>query len=133
MTQSLDLKQQFIILRAQGHSLAKIAKQLGKCRQTLSNWNSDLQEEIANAKAIELEALFEECLLTKEYRVKEMSKLLEKINGELEKRDLSTVSDDKLIDLKLKIGERLRDEIFEPKIVSDQEIKIQKTNRMLIL
>ena len=73
MTENLELKQQFITLRAKGYSLEKIAKQIGKCRQTLSNWNSDLQEEIANAKAIELEALFEECLLSKEHRVKELS------------------------------------------------------------
>ncbi len=133
MTANLDLKEQFITLRARGLSLEKISKQIGKCRQTLSNWNSDLQEEIANSKAIELEALFEECLLTKEHRVKELSKLMSKINEELEKRDLSQISDDKLIDLKLKIGDQLKNEFFEPKIVSDLEIKTQKTNRWLIL
>jgi hypothetical protein len=132
MTENLELKQQFITLRAKGYSLEKIAKQIGKCRQTLSNWNSDLQEEIANAKAIELEALFEECLLSKEHRVKELSKLMSKINEELKKRDLSQVSDDKLIDLKLKIGDQLKSEFFEPRIVSDNEIKTQKTNRKLI-
>lgn len=132
MTENLELKQQFITLRAQGYSLEKIAKKIGKCRQTLSNWNSDLQEEIANAKAIELEALFEECLLTKEHRVKELSKLMSKINEELEKRDLSQVSDDKLIDLKLKIGDQLKGEFFEPRIRSEGEVKTQKSSRKLI-
>lgn len=132
MTENLELKQQFITLRAKGYSLEKIAKKIGKCRQTLSNWNSDLQEEIANAKAIELEALFEECLLTKEHRVKELSKLLTKINEELETRDLHEVSDDKLIDLKLKIGDQLKDEFFEPKIVSESEIKTQKSSRKML-
>lgn len=132
MTENLELKQQFISLRAKGWSLEKIAKKIGKCRQTLSNWNSDLQEEIANAKAIELEALFEECLLTKEHRVKELSKLLNKINEELETRDLHEVTDDKLIDLKLKISGQLKDEFFEPKIASESEIKTQKTSRKML-
>lgn len=127
-----DLKQQFITLRAKGYSLEKIAKKIGKCRQTLSNWNYDLQEEIANAKAIELEALFEECFLNKEHRVKELSTLLNKINKELEKRDLTTLSDDKLIDLKLKIGEQLKQEIITPIILSEDELKTQKQRRLLI-
>lgn len=132
MTENLELKQQFISLRAKGLSLEKIAKKIGKCRQTLSNWNWDLQEEIANAKAIELEALFEECLLTKEHRVKELSKLLNKINEELATRDLHEVSDEKLIDLKLKISDQLKDEFCEPNIVGESEVKKQKTNRQMI-
>ena len=132
MTENLELKQQFISLRAKGYSLEKIAQKIGKCRQTLSNWNSDLQEEIANAKAIELEALFEECLVTKEHRVRELSSLLTKINNELGKRDLSDVSDDKLIDLKLKIGDQLKGEFFEPKIRSESEVKSQKYRRDLL-
>jgi hypothetical protein len=127
-----DLKQQFITLRAKGYSLEKISKEIGKCRQTLSNWNFDLQEEIANAKAIELEALFEECLLTKQYRIKELSNLLNKINKELEKRDLTMLSDDKLIDLKLKIGVQLKEEFIEPIILSEKELGLQKQRRFLI-
>ena len=83
MTENLELKQQFIALRAKGYSLEKISKQIGKCRQTLANWNSDLQEEIANAKSIELEALFEECLLSKQHRIRELHRLLSKIKEEL--------------------------------------------------
>jgi DNA-binding transcriptional MerR regulator len=132
MTENLELKQQFITLRAKGFSLEKIANQIGKCRQTLSNWNSDLQEEIANSKAIELEALFEECLLSKEHRVRELSKILTRINEELETRDLSQVSDDKLIDLKLKIGDQLKGEFFEPKIRSEKEVKTQKNHREIL-
>ena len=127
-----DLKQQFITLRAKGYSLEKIGKELGKCRQTLSNWNYDLQEEITNAKAIELETLFEKCLLTKEHRVKELSNLLNKINKELEKRDLSMLSDDKLIDLKLKIGVQLKEEFIEPTILSEKELGLKKQRRFLI-
>ena len=132
MTENLDLKQQFITLRAKGHSLERISKKLGKCRQTLSNWNSELQEEIANTRSIELEALFEEYFLTKENRIKTFLQLLEKINKELDKRDFQAVSDDKLVDLKLKINQQLRGEYFEPKIKSESEISKQKNKRQLI-
>ena len=132
MTTNNDIKQQFITLRAKGYSLTKIAQQLDKCRQTLSNWNSELEDEIKNAKAIELEALFEECFLTKENRIKTFSQLLEKINKELDKRDFQAVSDDKLVDLKLKINQQLQGEYFEPKIKSESEINKQKNKRQLL-
>jgi transcriptional regulator len=131
MTTNNDIKQQFITLRAKGYSLTKIAEQIGKCRQTLSNWNSELQEEIENSKAIELEALFEECFLTKENRIKTFSQLLEKINKELDKRDFKSLSDDKLVDLKLKINQQLQGEYFEPKIKSESELNKQKSKRQL--
>lgn len=131
MTTNTDIKQQFITLRAKGYSLTKIGNEINKCRQTLSNWNSELEEEISNAKAIELETLFEECFLTKENRIKTFSQLLEKINKELDKRDFQSLSDDKLVDLKLKISQQLQGEYFEPKIKSEGEINKQKNKRQL--
>lgn len=129
MTSTSDIKQQFIELRAKGYSLVKIAKKLNKCRQTLSNWNSELQEEISNAKAIELETLFEECFLNKEHRVKNLSQLLAKVSNELEKRNFKDVTTEKLIELKLKLSDQLKQEHIEPKIKSEKEVKSNKANR----
>jgi transcriptional regulator len=129
MTEILEIKQQFIELRAKGHSLTKIAGKLGKCRQTLSNWNSELEEEISNARALELEALFEEFLLTKEHRIKALSQLLCKIDQELNKRDFQLVADEKLVELKLKLTSQLKEEYIEPKIKSESELKTKKANR----
>ena len=53
----ISIKQEFIELRAKGWSFDKIAKKLGKAKQTLIDWSKELQDEIANRKAIELEAL----------------------------------------------------------------------------
>ncbi len=49
--------ERFIELRAKGLSFDKIAKDLGKAKQTLIDWSKDYQEEIANLKALELETL----------------------------------------------------------------------------
>jgi orotate phosphoribosyltransferase-like protein len=131
MTNNLDLKQQFITLRAKGFSLEKIAKELNKCRQTLSNWNSELEEEISNAKAIELESLFEECFLTKEHRVKNISNLLSTVSNELAKRDFQDVATEKLVEMKMKLTDQLKTEYIQPNIKSEKQMAKAKSSRQL--
>lgn len=43
-------KSQFVQLRAKGFSYPKIAKELKVSTSTLTNWNQELQDEIAQAK-----------------------------------------------------------------------------------
>ena len=50
----LQTKERFIELRAKGWSFDKIAKEIGKAKQTLIDWSKELQDEIANRKALEL-------------------------------------------------------------------------------
>ena len=50
-------KERFIELRAKGYSYNKISELTGLAKQTLVDWNADLEERISNLKAIELEAL----------------------------------------------------------------------------
>lgn len=42
----LETKQQFIELRAKGWSFDKIAKKLGKAKQTLIDWSKELDKDI---------------------------------------------------------------------------------------
>ena len=92
-----NIKERFIELRAQGYSFDRIAKELGKAKQTLIDWSKDLQEEIANRKALELEALYEKYYLLKENRLQTFGAMLTKIKAEVERRDLSDVPTDKLL------------------------------------
>lgn len=62
----LETKERFIELRAKGWSFDKIAKEIGKAKQTLIDWSKELQDEIANRKALELEALYETYYLQRE-------------------------------------------------------------------
>jgi len=128
---NLHEKQKFIILRAKGYSLAKISKELNKCRQTLANWHNELQEEIANAKAIELESLFEECRVSKEHRIKNLSDLMKKINDELAKRNFSDIATDRLIEIKAKLNNQLRSEYLQPQIKSEKQMQKAKNSRQL--
>ncbi|MHC4749957.1 MAG: helix-turn-helix domain-containing protein [Planctomycetota bacterium] len=105
-----EQKSRFIHLRAKGYSYTKIAKELKVSTSTLTNWNQELQEEIAQAKAMELEALQEEYYLLKEGRIRLLGGQLKTIQEEISGRDLSKVSTEKLIELQLRYFGELKTE-----------------------
>lgn len=118
----IETKEKFITLRAKGWSFDKIAKELGKAKQTLIDWSKELEGEIANLKAEELEALYETYYLQRENRLQTFGAMLTKIKEEIERRDLSDVSTDKLLDLFLKYNNQVKEEIVEPSYKSSLEI-----------
>lgn len=126
------IKERFIELRAQGWSFDKIAKELGKAKQTLIDWSKELQEEIANLKALELEALYEKYYLLKETRLQTFGEMLSKIKKEIEDRELSDVSTEKLLELYLKYNTQVGDEIVEPVFKSSEEIAEDRLDRELL-
>jgi transcriptional regulator len=125
-------KETFIELRAKGFSFDRIAKELKTSKQTLIDWSKELQDEIANRKALELEALYESFYLLKEYRLKNFGNLLNKIEKELQARDLSDVATDKLLELFLKYNSQLKEEIVEPTFRSSQELEEEREDRELL-
>jgi transcriptional regulator with XRE-family HTH domain len=128
----LETKERFIELRAKGWSFDKIAKELGKAKQTLIDWSKDLQDEIANRKALELEALYENYYLLKEAKIKKYGAILSKITDELESRDFNNVPTGRLLELYLLYFERLSQEVVEPNFKSSQEIKEERQDRALL-
>lgn len=130
--ETIDLKQTFIDLRAKGWSFDKIAKETGKAKQTLIDWSKDLQDEIANRKAIELEALYETYYLLKEAKIKKYGAILSKITNELESRDFNKVPTGRLLELYLLYFERLSQEVIEPSFKSSIEIQENRKDRELL-
>ena len=128
----LETKEKFIELRAKGWSFDKIAKELGKAKQTLIDWSKELQDEIANRKALELEALYEKHYLLKENRIETFGVLLKKLKDEAMSRDLSDVPTDKLLDLLLKYENQLKDEIITPIYKTSEEIKEDELDKELL-
>ena len=127
-----ETKERFIELRAKGYSFDRIAKELGKAKQTLIDWSKELQDEIANLKALELEALYESYYLLKENRLQTFGAMLTKIKEEIERRDLSDVPTDKLLDLLLKYNSQVKEEIVEPIYKTSQEIIEERQDRELL-
>ena len=132
MSYNIQDKEQFIELRAKGWSFDKIAKELGKAKQTLIDWSKELQDEIANRKALELEALYESYYLLKENRLQTFGAMLTKIKEEVERRDLSDVPTDKLLELLLKYNSQVREEIVEPVFKSSVELREERQDRELL-
>ena len=128
----IETKTRFIELRAKGYSFDKIAKELGKAKQTLIDWSKELEEEIANLKALELEALYEEFYLLKEDRLRRLGKILKSIEDELLDRDLSEVATDRLLDLLLKYRAQIEEDLVEPTFKSTEEISEEEADRKIL-
>jgi hypothetical protein len=130
---TINTKERFIELRAKGYSFDKIAKELGKAKQTLIDWSKDLQEEIANVKALELEALYEKYYLLKEGKIQKYGAILSKITSELEERDFSKVNTGQLLELYLLYFEKLSQEVIEPTFKSTAEVEEEKIDKDILL
>lgn len=128
----METKEKFIELRAKGWSFDKIAKELGKAKQTLINWSKELEDEIANLKALELEALYETYYLQRESRLQTFGAMLTKIKEEVESRDFSDVPTDKLLELLLKYNSQVKEEIVEPIYKTSEEIKEDELDKELL-
>ena len=118
----LDRKQELIELRAKGYSLRKAAKSLDISKSTAANWQAELEAEIATAKAIELEALYERAYMAKEQRIRLLAGQLKAIKAEIKSRGLETVPTKDLLRLQLDYYQALLDEFIEPRVLSGDEI-----------
>lgn len=118
----LVTKKEFIQLRSQGTSFNKIAEKLNVSKTTLIEWNKEFEKEIANLKAIELEELFQMYYVQKSKRIEIYGNQLEKIIGEIEKRNLSDLQTDKLFELKLKYLEHLKKEEIDLSIQIEEDL-----------
>lgn len=93
-------------------------------KSTLSNWSQELEEQIAQAKAMELEALQEEYYLLKEGRIRLLGDQIKAIQEELSSRDLSKVNTEKLLELQLKYFGELKTEYVEARPEDKTGIKL---------
>ena len=106
-------KLQFVQLRAEGRSYSAIAKQLRVSKSTLSAWNKELKEQVAEQKAERLRELYESYYMLKEARIKQLGETLKMVNEALAQKDLSQMPAEKLLDSKLKLIRELKDEYVE--------------------
>jgi transcriptional regulator len=130
--ETIETKRRFIELRAKGYSFDKIAKKLGKAKQTLLDWSRDLDQEIAQAKALELDSLYESYSLYKEARLKTLGEILSKLKKEVDKRDLTDLPTDRLLDLFLKYEGVVKESLVEPVFKSSREIEEENEDRLLL-
>lgn len=110
---TLEDREQFIKLRAEGRSYSYITKTLGIAKATCSNWESEYKDQIAELKADRIQELYNSYYMTKEARIKKLGETLNKINTTLEGVDFDTIQPDKLLDYKLKYTDALKSEYID--------------------
>ena len=120
----LELKSQFVELRAKGWSYVKISRRLKVSKNTLTNWGAELEGEIASLKAMEMEALHEKYFMNKESRIRLLGEQLKEIKDELKRRGLETVSTDRLLEMELKLYQALQAEYVETRPLTEEEMEI---------
>lgn len=124
MSKTLDEKQQFIELRAKGYSYQKIAEQLSVSKPTLIDWSKDDQtsKDIHNQRTLYIDELQEQYAMTKRHRITVFGEVLNRAKTELDKRDLSEMSTDKLITMVIKLSDTLRQDETELELHGDNEL-----------
>lgn len=105
-----ETKHKFIELRARGLSYDKIKEELHISKKTCTNWDKELQEQISSLKAEQLNELYDKYYMTREARITKLGNALDKIDTALSNADLSEVDPVRLLDMKLKYSEALKEE-----------------------
>ena len=109
MAKEIEIKMKFIDLRAQGMSYDKIAKELNVSKVTLIQWSKQYEYEIQNLKIIELEALREKFLLSKEKQLEHTRELYDKLLENLRARNFDEVPLEKITNMLISLSDKLSD------------------------
>ncbi|MEH7569281.1 hypothetical protein [Priestia megaterium] len=123
MAYDLQKIEKFMELRAKGKSFNQIAQQLKVGKQTLIDWNKEFKEEVANRKAVEIEALQEKYFLTVQKSIEFYGSKIQRLENELKHRELLEVPTEKLFELLLKYRAALKDLSMEPIFLTEKEAK----------
>ena len=116
-------KRDFIRLRAEGYSFDKIAHKIKVSKPTLLQWERFHSEDISNLKAEAQEVFMTEQKLTILHRAEILSMLRNRLSAELEQRDLSDLSTQKLIELFLKLDSTIDSTLPAVKYYTETEAK----------
>jgi len=108
---TIEEKQKFIQLRAQGLSFDKIAEELEISKPTLLSWSGELFEEVQEAVFHEQEKLLNQYEVMRRARFEAYSRLLREALNELNKRakenKLSKMETSQLLKLALSLEQRI--------------------------
>lgn len=131
--QSIDTKEKYIQLRAEGRSLSFISKELNRSKPTLIELDRELRQDITLRKKIELEALTEKYMLSVEARIKNFGKIMEGISKEISKRDIKDVPTDKLYELYLKFNTGIKEIIpAETPASKEEEVEVYQPPKITV-
>lgn len=109
-----EKKQAFIKLRAEGLSYRSIAAEINIGRTTCARWENEFRGEIAALRAEQLKAIYAEFSITREARIRKLGEILNRMEAEIRKKDLSEIPADKLVELYIKYSKILESDYIIP-------------------
>jgi hypothetical protein len=105
---SNDTIGEFILLRSEGWSIARISEHLDISCPTLIKWNHEFRFAIKSLRAVQLEALHEKILSGHHEDMARLAKHQKAIEKELSKRKLSSVSTERLFQLDALLRDQIK-------------------------
>jgi len=87
-----DKKKKFLLLRADGNSFDKIAKELKVTKKTLIQWSRIYQDDIQDLQFQDMRDLKEQYRYNKKAQYEQLLKQLEKFNKAIDEADLSSAT-----------------------------------------
>ena len=111
----IEKQQRFICLRAEGWTFDRLTEELQTSKPTLIKWSRKFQYEIQNHGAILRERLEQKWLSTLEARINALGEKLQKVETELAKRDVSSLSTGHLFSLADSLRRQIKREIGDIK------------------
>src|SRR5438105_10683987 len=112
-----ETKDKFIELRAAGRSLCDIAKEIQVSKRTLVDWNQQFREEVRKVRAIEVEAIYDKIIMSRENQLKWMVHFHKEMLTLMSKRGFSFMKEHDLLHFILVYGReiaQLRAEVLGP-------------------
>ena len=102
-----EVREKFIELRAQGYGYSHIAKELGISKSTCFEWNKEMRYRVDEARDARLLDLYEQYDLSREARIKQLNKILGKIDSAIDAADFTSLSVKDLLEIRTKYASLL--------------------------
>ncbi len=111
MAKSQEIRDKFVVLRAQGLSLGKIVEQIDISKNTAISWNRKLAAQVELLKEEGLAGLCAEFRVERADRIGRLVGQIDAIETELSGRDLSDVETAPLVRLFIRLLDGIRKEV----------------------
>ena len=122
---TIEEKQRFIQLRAQGLSFDRIAEELNISKPTLLSWSGELYEEVQEAIFHEQEKLLNQYKVMRKARFEVYSRLLsealQELSARAENNKLERMETSQLLKLALQVEERLEKDTAQNLVLVDTQ------------
>lgn len=111
MAKSMEARDRFVELRAEGWTLSRISEELGVSKPTLIKWSKEGEAAITLGRYSRMEEISERLGLLRESRLQAFGELLARVREELAKRSLDDIPTLRLVTMALDLERRISEDM----------------------